>query len=59
MYKQDTPLDAVSISDLTLDYILDADGQPHLHLLGGKGLYAAVGMWLWGAAGGVGRQPGL
>ncbi len=58
MYKQDTPLDAVSISDLTLDYILDADGQPHLHLLGGKGLYAAVGMWLWGLRVGLAVSPG-
>ncbi|MCL4834160.1 MAG: carbohydrate kinase family protein [Caldilineaceae bacterium] len=48
MYTQNPPLDAISISDLTLDYILDPDGQPHLHLLGGKGVYAAVGMWLWG-----------
>lgn len=51
-------LDAVSISDLTLDYILDADGQPHLHLLGGKGLYAAVGMWLWGLRVGLAVSAG-
>ncbi|MBI3960082.1 MAG: carbohydrate kinase family protein [Chloroflexi bacterium] len=51
-------LDAVSISDLTLDYILDPDGQPHLHLLGGKGVYAAVGMWLWGLRVGLAVSAG-
>lgn len=38
----------VSINGITLDYILDPAGAPHLHMLGGKGVYAAVGMWLWG-----------
>lgn len=51
-------LDAVSISDLTLDYILGADGQPHLHLLGGKGVYAALGMWLWGLRVGLAVSAG-
>ncbi len=41
------PLDVVSISDLTLDYILDPEGQPHLAVPGGKAVYTAVGLWLW------------
>ena len=58
MRTPDRLLDAVSISDLTLDYILDADGQPHLHLLGGKGVYAALGMWLWGLRVGLAVSAG-
>ena len=48
----------VSISDITLDYILDPAGAPHLHLLGGKGVYAAVGMWLWGLRVGLAVSAG-
>lgn len=51
-------MDAVSISDITLDYILDPAGAPHLHLLGGKGVYAAVGMWLWGLRVGLAVSAG-
>lgn len=51
-------MEVVSISDITLDYILDPAGAPHLHLLGGKGVYAAVGMWLWGLGVGLAVSAG-
>jgi ribokinase len=53
-----THLDAVAISDLTLDYILDQSGTPHLHLLGGKAVYSAVGLWLWGLKVGLAVDAG-
>ncbi len=52
------PLDAIAISDLTLDYVLDAAGTPHLHLLGGKAVYSAVGLWIWGLRVGLAVDAG-